>query len=208
MQPSWELENELVASGHEVIAGVDEAGRGALAGPVVVAAVVLPRNFEAKVNDSKQLSHRTREQLASAIRANALAYHVALADVQLISEKNVLGATLHAANEALTVLQRRVGITAAVTDYLRVPTELAISAPPKADRRSVQVAAASIIAKVVRDAYMRRLDARYPGFSFARHKGYTAPAHVQALSTFGPCPEHRLGFAPVQKAVHEKRLFP
>lgn len=208
MPPSWELENELHARGHEVVAGVDEAGRGALAGPVVVAAVVLPRSFTAPVDDSKRMNPAERERLADIIRAHATSYHVVLADVALILEKNVLGATLAAAASALSELECRAGITAAVTDYLRVPTELAISAPPKADQQSVQVAAASIIAKVVRDAYMRRLAARYPGFGFQRHKGYSAPAHLQALHELGPCPEHRRGFAPVQRVLHEKRLFP
>lgn len=204
-QPSWALENELLAHGHEFVAGVDEAGRGALAGPVVVAAVVLPRSFSVVVDDSKRLSPVKRAFLAHEIRRHALAYHVELGAVDEILTRNILGATLFAAQRALNQVRGRVPITATVTDYLRVPTDLHVLAPPKADQRSVQVAAASILAKVVRDHYMVRLAKRYPNFGFERHKGYSAPVHLRALLAHGPCPEHRARFAPVAAAVQYKR---
>lgn len=194
-------------AGHDAVAGVDEAGRGALAGPVVVAAVVLPTGYESGINDSKRLRPAQRERLANEIREVALAYYVAVSSVAEIAERNVLGATLHAAYCALEGVRTQVPITAAVTDYLRVSTDLHIVAPAKADQQSVQVAAASILAKVVRDHYMVRLARRYPVFGFEQHKGYTSAKHVQALFTHGPCREHRAAFAPVAAAQAQRRLF-
>lgn len=206
-QPHWALEDALRFAGHDAIAGVDEAGRGALAGPVVVAAVVLPNGYTSDINDSKRLRPAQRELLANEIRNVALAYCVAISPVWEIAERNVLGATLHAAQRSLAGVRARIPITAAITDYLRVSTDLHIVAPAKADQQSVQVAAASILAKVVRDHYMVRLASLYPQFGFEHHKGYSAPKHVQALFTHGPCPEHRASFAPVAAAQAQRRLF-
>lgn len=177
------------------VAGVDEAGRGALAGPVVAAAVILPGLDQYPFRDSKTLSTKQREALETQVHTLALAYAVGFASAQEVDQEGVLKATHLAAYRALEQLQAEP--QALITDYLRLRTRLPILAPAKADRDSPTVAAASILAKVVRDRYMIELDAQFSGYRFAEHKGYGTGAHLQALHRLGPCPEHRLSFAPV-----------
>jgi len=200
--PSWSLESVLWERGFTPVAGVDEAGRGALAGPVVAAAVVLPPG-EHPFRDSKALSPRRREELARRVRASALAWCVAEASREEIDRLNILGATRLAARRAVAGLTATVPPAALVTDYLRLGAGLAELAVARADGRSLQVAAASILAKTVRDERMRALADRHPGYGFEAHKGYGSTAHLAALARLGPCPEHRRTFAPVAQA----RLF-
>ena len=196
----WRLERPLWRLGYTPLAGVDEAGRGALAGPVVVAAVVLPCGSY-PFDDSKLLSARARERLAAEIERVALACGVGVATAQEVDAFNVLRATHLAAKRALEQLSP--SPAALVTDYLALAWPGPVLAPAKADATSVQVAAASILAKTARDAVMLELEARYPGYGFARHKGYGAPSHLAALARLGPTPEHRLSFRPVAQG----RLF-
>ena len=198
--PDWSLEARLWQRGYTPLAGIDEAGRGALAGPVVAAAVVLPPG-EHPFRDSKALSARARERLAERVRAVALAWAVGEASAAEIDRLNVLEATRLAARRALARLM--LAPAALVTDYLRIGAGLPELAVPRADARSLQVAAASILAKTHRDAIMRDLAERYPGYGFAGHKGYGAAAHLDALARLGPCPQHRRSFAPVAQG----RLF-
>ncbi len=199
-EPDWDLERRLWSRGFTPLAGVDEAGRGALAGPVVAAVVVLPVG-DHPFRDSKTLTPRARERLATRVRATAVAWAVGEASPAEVDRLNVLEATRLAARRALAALDLEP--TALVTDYLRVGAGLPELAVPRADARSPQVAAASILAKTHRDAHMCRLDERFPGYGFAAHKGYGSPGHLAALERLGPCPEHRRSFAPVAQA----RLF-
>ena len=183
--------------------GVDEAGRGPLAGPVVAAAVILPPGTSLSgLNDSKKLSPRRRERLAAEIRATALAWAVAEASAAEIDEWNILRATLRAmarAVAALPLTPDEVLVDGNQAPALEVPVRTIIGG----DALEPAIMAASILAKTHRDARLVALDARYPEYGFARHKGYGTAAHLAALARLGPCPEHRRSFAPVRAAIEE-----
>ncbi len=184
-----------------LVAGVDESGRGPLAGPVVAAAVILPKPSSIEgIRDSKLLPAERREQLATLIRKRAVAFAVAAAEVAEIDALNILRASLLAMSRAVAALE--VAPQRVVVDGNRVP-EVACEARAVvgADRSVPQVSAASILAKVARDAMMGELDRRYPEYGFARHKGYATQAHREALERYGPCPVHRRSFAPVRAAL-------
>ena len=192
----------------EIVAGVDEAGRGPLAGPVVVAAVILdPARRIRGIADSKQLCEADREQLAPRIRERALAWSVMVVDVAEIERLNILGATLAGMQRAIATLT--VPPTLALIDGNRVPNDL--PCPARAivggDASQTAIGAASILAKTARDALMRDYDTVHPGYGFARHKGYGTPEHLAALEHLGPCPIHRRGFAPVRRLIAPD-LFP
>ena len=180
-----------------LVAGLDEAGRGAWAGPIVVGVVVLPPG-EYPFRDSKLLSPRARERLAEKVKEVALAFALGVAEAAEVDRLGVLKATLLAAERALLSLP--LAPEALVTDYLPLPPPLPLLSPPKADEKSPPVAAASILAKVHRDRIMAELDRLYPGYGFARHKGYGTPEHQEALLALGPSPVHRKRFAPVAQA--------
>lgn len=191
------LEEALGAAATGEVAGVDEAGRGCLAGPVVAAAVIPdPTRRVAGVDDSKKLDARARERLAAEIRRGARAWATAAISASEIDATDVLAATRHAARAALSRLARRPD--AVVTDALPLPG-LGVPCLPvvKGDAWSYAVACASILAKVERDRLLKVLDRDYPHYGFARHKGYAAPEHLEALARFGPSPVHRLTFARV-----------
>lgn len=177
-----------------VVCGVDEAGRGPLAGPVCAAAVVLPRGVEiAGLNDSKKLSEKRREALYGEITNKALHWAAAFAEVREIEELNILGATYLAMNRAIAALG--VGIDLALIDGNRnAGIEYPSRCVVKGDAKCVSIAAASVLAKVTRDRYMRALAEKYPGYGFERHKGYGTEAHYAAIRALGPCPEHRPSF--------------
>lgn len=197
--PGWGFEARLWGAGHTPVAGVDEAGRGAWAGPVVAAAVVLPPGRH-PFRDSKTVSPARRETLAGVVRAVAIGWGVGYASAADVDGLGVLAATHLAASRALACLQVRPG--ALVTDYLRLAWAGPVLAPPRADGRSVQVAAASLLAKTERDRWMAdAAEAKYPGYGFAAHKGYGAPTHLAMLEARGPCPLHRRRFAPVRAAL-------
>lgn len=187
------------------IAGVDEAGRGPLAGPVVAAAVVLPPAHALELADSKQLSVRRREILAPQIRSLATCWAVALATTDEIEVFGIHKATLLAMSRALEALSPRPD--SALVDGRFVPAvAIECQAIVKGDATVPVISAASILAKVARDAIMLELDGRYPGYGFARHKGYATEEHLSALVAYGPCPEHRRTFAPVTRALSRDML--
>ncbi len=179
------------------VAGVDEAGRGALAGPLVVAAVILPPG-RYPYRDSKKLTPRQRELLLDHLLTSAVGWSVAAASAAEVDRLGVLKATHQAAYTALARLRHRPG--AVITDYLFLDLDTPLLAPARAEEASPSVAAASILAKVVRDRHMAGLHQIYPDYDFAAHKGYGTAAHLAALRRLGPCPVHRRRFAPVAQA--------
>jgi ribonuclease HII len=184
---------------NELVAGVDEAGRGPLAGPVVVAAVILdPARRINGLADSKVLTPERREVLAARIRERAIAYSIVSIDVADIDRINIFHATMLGMSRALAALAPAPGL--ALIDGNQLPKELCCAARAIVDGDATEraISAASIIAKVARDKMMCELDALHPGYGFAQHKGYSTPEHFAALQRLGPCPIHRRSFAPVQ----------
>jgi ribonuclease HII len=184
-----------------LIAGVDEAGRGPLAGPVVAAAVILDeRNPIAGLADSKALTARRREQLFDEIRAKALCCSIAQASVEEIDTINILQATLLAMRRAVEGLRLKPSLV--LVDGNQLPVlDVRAEAIVKGDSKVQAISAASILAKVTRDRWCAELDAQYPEYGFAGHKGYGTAAHLQALQTHGACPQHRKTFAPVARVL-------
>jgi ribonuclease HII len=196
-----EFETPLWASGVERIAGVDEAGVGPLAGPVVAAAVILPRGLRPRgLDDSKRLDEAARDRLAAEVKAGAVAWGVGVATHLEVDALNVYQAGLLAMRRAVEAL--RPAPQHLLVDARRVP---GVPWPQqgivKGDARSLSIAAASVIAKTTRDALMVEAEARFPGYGFARHKGYGAPEHLEALEALGPCELHRRSVAPVRAAL-------
>lgn len=194
MTELWELENEIYAEGFSLICGVDEAGRGPLAGPVYAAAVILPRDAVIEgLNDSKKLTEKKREALFDVITERALTYGIASASVEEIEELNILNATFLAMNRAIAKLDPTPEL--ALIDGNRstgiaMPSRCIV----KGDSRCADIAAASILAKVSRDRYMLTLAEKYPQYHFEQHKGYGTKLHYEALREYGPSPEHRPSF--------------
>ncbi len=202
-RPSLAYERRLWADGYCCIAGLDEAGRGAWAGPVVAAAVVLPQDEPELqqhldgVRDSKQLSPLRREDLLQSIIQHAAAHAVGCIPSDLIDALGIVPATRQAMSLAVGSLSSPADYL--LVDYLRLPGQpLPQYSLAKGDARILSIAAASIVAKVYRDQVMVGLDDQYPGYGFARHKGYGTPQHRAALDALGPCPVHRFSFAPVR----------
>ena len=188
------LERELYDEGCELIAGVDEAGRGPLAGPLVIAAVILPKDvFISGLNDSKQLSAEKREQLYDVILEHAVAVGIGIVSPQRIDEINILQATYEAMRQAIGKLNPQPAVL--LNDAVRIP-QVAIQQVPiiKGDAKSVSIAAASIVAKVTRDRMMEQYEEVFPGYGFARNKGYGSKEHIEALQTMGPTAIHRRSF--------------
>lgn len=194
MTELWSIENEIYDSGLSPLCGVDEAGRGPLAGPVCAAAVILPRGLVIEgLNDSKKLSGKKRESLYDEIVEKAVAYGIAFASVEEIEEKNILEATFLAMNRAIEKLAVRPAL--ALIDGNRdkgiaVPARCVIGG----DGKCADIAAASILAKVTRDRYMLQLAGQYPQYGFDKHKGYGTAAHYAAIRAYGPSPIHRMSF--------------
>lgn len=193
--PDYMYEQAAKAKGYTAVCGVDEAGRGPLAGPVCAAAVILPADLEIPgLNDSKKLSAKKREELYPVILEKALAYGIAYGSVEEIEEHNILNATFLAMNRAIAALQ--ISADYALIDGNRVPTGCPVPCETvvKGDAKSMSVAAASVLAKVTRDRLMCALDAQYPLYGFAQHAGYGTKAHIAAIRAHGVCPEHRMSF--------------
>ena len=195
------FEQQARNNGFSLVAGIDEAGRGALCGPVVAAAVILPVDLRLPgVDDSKKLSPDTRERLFAVIMSQALSVGIGMGAPTLIDRINILQATRHAMRKAVAHLSPQ-------PDILLIDGISTIDSPihqrtiKKGDSLSLSIAAASIIAKVSRDRLMRELDARYPGYGFAEHKGYGCASHMEAIRLLGPTDVHRLTFRGVREHV-------
>jgi ribonuclease HII len=201
--PNLEFERGLWKAGVAVVAGIDEAGRGALAGPVAAGVVVLPdsKHIRSKlhgVRDSKQMSHKQREAWLEVIVAEATAYHVGFGWPEEIDEVGIVPATRLAAMRALAKLGQTPGHL--LIDAISIPgAGIEETSLIKGDQRSLSIACASISAKVARDAYMVEAAGKYPGYGFAAHKGYGTKAHRQAIASLGPCEIHRMSFAPMRR---------
>jgi ribonuclease HII len=204
--PDLRYERSLWRAGCAAVAGVDEAGIGPMAGPVVAAAVIFaPETYISGVHDSKQLAQKRREALLERIRAQALAIGVGIAEVDEIDRVNIYWAAMSASRRALANLGRAPDHV--LVDGRVIPgLELAQTRIVGGDRKSFCIAAASIVAKVTRDAIMVELDARYPGYGLAQHKGYCTAEHREMLQRLGPSPIHRRSFAPVA-AQEQLRLI-
>ena len=189
-----EIENSLRGKGYNLIAGVDEAGRGPLAGPVYAAAVILPEGCVIKdINDSKKLSEKRRGELYDEITEKAVAYSVCAIDEKRIDEINILNATFEAMNGAvngLSVTPDYVIIDGNRIAGMTIPHETVV----KGDAKSISIAAASILAKVSRDRFITEMAEKYPEYGFEQHKGYGTKAHTEAILKYGPCEIHRRTF--------------
>ncbi len=194
MQELWELENEIYAAGEQLLCGVDEAGRGPLAGPVCAAAVILPRGLCIPgLNDSKKLTEKKREALYDVICSSAVSYGIAFATVDEIEEVNILNAAMLAMNRAIEKLS--VQPTLALIDGNRNSAiKIASRCVVKGDAKCADIAAASVLAKVTRDRYMLEMAEKYPQYKFEKHKGYGTKDHYAALREYGPCEIHRPSF--------------
>lgn len=195
----WVCEREAWSEGIETVCGVDEAGAGPLMGPVYAAAVILPREIDIPgLNDSKKLTEKKREALYDRITAQALSYSVARVDAAEIDEMDILNARMLAMQRAIDGLTVRPEL-ALIDGNRDHGSRYAIEVPHRllvgGDGKSASIAAASILAKVSRDRYVStELDAKYPQYQFARHKGYGTKLHYEMLDQYGPCPEHRMTF--------------
>lgn len=192
--PDFNIENEIKKNGYSFVCGVDEAGRGPLAGPVCAAAVILPEGIEiAGLNDSKKLTEKRREALFAEITKNAVAYAVGFADIKEIEELNILNATFLAMKRAVEGLN--IPADFAIIDGNRLPNlTIPALAVVKGDSKSMSVAAASVIAKVTRDRLLAEYDQQYPQYGFAKHKGYGTKLHYEAIKEHGICEVHRKSF--------------
>lgn len=190
----WDLENALLDSGVSPLCGVDEAGRGPLAGPVCAAAVMLPRGLVIPgLNDSKRLSPKKRDALYDAIVEQAVAYGVAFATVEEIEKLNILEATFLAMNRAIEQLSEKPAL-ALIDGNRNTGIHASSQCVIGGDGKCAEIAAASILAKVTRDRYMLQMAEQYPQYGFEKHKGYGTAAHYAALREYGPCPIHRPSF--------------
>lgn len=194
MSTMWEIEDGFFDEGIKTICGVDEAGRGPLAGPVCAAAVILPPHLQIPgLTDSKKLTDKKRRELFPIIQEQAIAYGIGFADEQEIDEVNILQATFLAMERALSGLGVKPEL-ALIDGNREKDFGLPVKTVVKGDSLSANIAAASILAKVSRDDVMLQMEERYPGYGFAVHKGYGTKAHYEALRAKGPCPIHRMTF--------------
>lgn len=189
-----EFEKEALAKGYKAVCGVDEAGRGPLAGPVCAAAVILPEGVVIDgVNDSKKLSEKKRESLFDVIREQTLAYSIAYATVDEIEEINILNATMLAMRRAIDGLNVKADY-AMIDGNKILPIDIDAECIVKGDAKSMSIACASILAKVSRDRLLYKYAEEYPMYGFDKHKGYGTAAHREAILKYGPCPYHRKSF--------------
>ena len=194
MPDLWLIENEIYEEGFQLLCGVDEAGRGPLAGPVCAAACILPRGEEIPgLNDSKKLSEKKREELYDVITEKAVTFGIAFASVEEIEAMNILNATYLAMNRAIEMLEpapELALIDGNRNQAIRIPSRCIV----KGDAQCADIAAASVLAKVTRDRYMLDLAEQYPQYAFEKHKGYGTALHYSALREYGPSPVHRMSF--------------
>ncbi len=205
MKPTFDIENKIWSSGYKYIAGTDEAGRGPLVGPVVAAAVILPKDFiNTDINDSKKLSAKKREELYSIITSNALSYAVSIVSEKVIDKINIYNASKKAMEEAISGLHIKPDYI--VSDAMRLDLSIPCDAIIKGDAKSITIAAASILAKVTRDRLMIKLGNKYPMYNFKQNNGYPTKEHINAISKYGIIKEHRRTYNPVKVYIEANEL--
>lgn len=200
----YQFDNHFRENDQFLLAGVDEAGRGPLAGPVVAAAVILPKDFmQIEINDSKQLTEKKRKKLYQIITEHAISYSISVVNNEEIDELNILNATKKAMKQALH--QLHISPNLALIDAVKLDdVNIDCKEIIKGDLKSFSIAAASILAKVTRDELMDEIDRLYPAYDFKSNKGYGTKTHLDALFTYGPSPYHRKSFTPVQDVLQKK----
>ena len=195
-----DFENELYKKGINLIAGVDEVGRGPLVGPVVTAAVILPRDFyDERINDSKKLTEKKRELLYSVIYENAISIGIGMSSNEIIDEINILEATKKAMKEAINNLS--IKPEHILIDAVKLDIDIPSTSIIKGDAKSQSIAAASIVAKVTRDRMMIELDKKHPEYDYKNNKGYGTKKHIDAIYKYGVLKEHRKTFAPISEII-------
>ena len=201
-----DFEQYYIDQGYQVIAGCDEAGRGPIAGPVVIATVILPNDFnDQRINDSKKISEKKREMLYDVIIENALDYQVIVYDEKIIDKINIYQASKKGMEEGIEKLLLRPDFV--LTDAMKLDERFNHLPIIKGDARSISIAAASILAKVSRDRIMKAYDQQYPQYGFASHKGYPTKQHREALEKYGVLPIHRKTFEPVKSMCLKQMTF-
>lgn len=200
----FEFDNVFYNKGLSFVSGVDEAGRGPLAGPVVAAAVILPKNiFIDGVNDSKKLTEKKRNILFEKIKQTSVSYGIGIVDSKIIDEINILQATFLAMKKALEQLTVKTNLVLIDGNHTIPNLKITQQAIVSGDAKSACIACASIIAKVTRDNMMLEYAKQYPQYNFEKHKGYGTKAHLEAIKQYGPCPIHRMTFAPLNSKQPE-----
>ena len=201
----YEYEEKYYQAGYDYIIGLDEAGRGPMAGELVVAGVIFPKGYyDERINDSKQLSSKKRDFLYNLIIENALFYNIEIISVEDVDRLNVYQANKKGMEKCVEVLKQENMFALSDAMPINYQDHLAII---KGDAKSISIAAASILAKVTRDRLMVSHALQYPEYGFEKHKGYVTKAHKEALEKFGPCPIHRKSFAPVAKVLSKQMSF-
>ena len=201
----YEYEEKYYQAGYDYIIGLDEAGRGPMAGELVVAGVIFPKGYyDERINDSKQLSSKKRDILYNLIIENALFYNIEIISVEDVDRLNVYQASKKGMEKCVEVLKQENMFALSDAMPINYQDHLAII---KGDAKSISIAAASILAKVTRDRLMVSHALQYPEYGFEKHKGYVTKAHKEALEKFGPCPIHRKSFAPVAKVLSKQMSF-
>lgn len=199
----YEYENELKQKGYKYIVGTDEVGRGPMAGPLVVASVILPENEIIEgLNDSKKLTPKKREELAKIIKEKAIEYQIQYMTVKEVDDLNVYEASRQAMIKCIRKMKHKIDYV--LSDAMPLDFEYPCLSLIKGDSKSASIAAASIIAKVERDHYMDELDKDYPMYGFKKHKGYVTKMHLEAINEYGVCEHHRVSFAPVKALLNKK----
>ena len=192
-----EYEHKALSEGKKYIGGIDEVGRGPLAGPVVVACCVMPLKDEdiiQGVNDSKKVSEKNREILFEKIKEKAIAYQIEMLDEKAIDEMNILEATKACMRKSIEDISQKIDLDLVLIDAVKIDTKVPIEPIIKGDAKSYSIACASILAKVTRDHMMVEYDKQYPGYDFASNKGYGSAKHIAAIKSIGPCEIHRKSF--------------
>ena len=200
----YKYEKELYNNGINYIGGVDEVGRGPLIGPVVTACVVLPKDFVlVGLNDSKQLSEKKRNEFYDYIKEHALACEVGIIGPEIIDEVNIYEATKLAMKQAIDKVNKKLKLEHVLIDAMPLELDIPTTSIIKGDAKSISIAAASVIAKVTRDAMMYELDEKYPQYGFKSHKGYPTKKHLEAINTYGLIEGYRKTYGPVKKILEE-----
>lgn len=202
----YKYEKELNKQGINIIAGVDEVGRGPLIGPVVAACVVLPKKFKLEgLNDSKKLSEKNRDKYYDYIKRHALAYGVGIISPERIDEINIYEATKEAMKQAINETNKQLKLEHVLIDAMKLDIDIPTTSIIKGDAKSISIAAASVIAKVTRDRMMYELDEQYPQYGFKNHKGYPTKKHLEALSQYGLINGYRKTYGPVKKIIEGEK---